>query len=102
VNFEYISSRNNQLVKWVASLSEKKYRQRSNAFIAEGVKLTLEALSSGLVVTHIFVSEENSDDILGVLNDAINSYSGETPKVCVLTSTAFDKITTEKAPQGVI
>ena len=54
---ETITSRNNQLVKWAASLSEKKCRNAEKAFIIEGEKLTFEALDSELPVSHLFVCE---------------------------------------------
>ena len=43
---EIISSRNNPIIKWAASLSDKKGRAQSESFIAEGEKLVFEALEA--------------------------------------------------------
>ena len=58
-----ITSRQNPLVKWAASLSEKKCREAESSFIAEGEKLCFEAAKSELPVTHVFVSENRKDKI---------------------------------------
>ena len=50
---EIITSRANPTVKWASSLLEKKGRAEAKSFIAEGVKLTLEALSAGLDVSPV-------------------------------------------------
>ena len=49
-NGEVITSRNNPLVKWASSLTEKKYRDSEKSFIIEGEKLAFEALAAGLPV----------------------------------------------------
>ena len=54
-NKDIISSRNNEIVKWVASLSEKKGRNREKSFICEGEKLALEAIYAKADITHIFL-----------------------------------------------
>ena len=41
---DIITSRNNATVKWVASLQDKKWREREKCFIAEGEKLSYEAI----------------------------------------------------------
>ena len=66
---EIITSRANPTVKWASSLLEKKGRTEAQAFVAEGVKLTLEALAAGLEVTHIFVAESKKNAIFDRLHD---------------------------------
>ena len=97
---DIISSRNNQLVKWAASLADKKGRCESGAFIAEGEKLSLEALRRGLPVTHIFVME----DRVARISELLCPYESEYVdcQVITLSEGAFSKISTEKAPQGII
>ena len=51
---EVIISRNNPAVKLAASLKDKKGRYKAALFMAEGAKLTAEALSAGLPVEKIF------------------------------------------------
>lgn len=55
---EVISSASNQIVKYVKSLRLRKYRQQYQAFIAEGLRITEEALGSGWQIESLLVSEE--------------------------------------------
>ena len=101
-NSEILTSRNNQTVKWAASLKEKKGRDREKMFIAEGEKLTYEALEAALPIEKIFVSESKSDKIIPKLKELSDKGLGEKSEVTVLSDTVFEKISTENAPQGVI
>ena len=99
---EIISSRNNPTVKWAAALKDKKGRDKEGRFIAEGEKLTYEAIESRLPVTNIFVAESKSEKILPKLR-ALDAASKSTDAtVQVLADGVFEKISTEIAPQGVI
>ncbi len=99
---EILSSRNNPLVKWAASLKEKKERQACGAFIIEGIKLTLEAVKNKLPITHVFVLESKSEKFLSIIRDSeLDKYNNEC-EVIVLSDTAFEKISTEKGAEGII
>lgn len=50
-------SKNN--LKLITSLQQKKYRQKHNLFIAEGIKVVNELLNSSIEVAHIFSTDEN-------------------------------------------
>ncbi len=99
---EIITSRNNPTVKLAASLKDKKGRDTEGVFIAEGEKLTYEALEAGLPVVKIFVTESKSEKILSKLKEFSLRGLGENSAVQVLGDDAFLKISTENAPQGVI
>ena len=99
---DIISSRNNPTVKWAASLADKKGRESEKCFIAEGEKLTLEALRRGLPVTHIFVNAEKDERISNLLSEFEGDQRHESCRVIYLSESAFSKISTEKAPQGII
>ena len=99
---EIITSRNNQLVKWVASLADKKNRKESGYFMAEGVKLTREAFEAGLPVDYCIVSEAKRDAAIELLNPFINNEKYEKCRFVTVSEGVFEKISTEKAPQGVI
>lgn len=99
---ELISSRNNETVKWASSLSEKKGRETNKAFIAEGAKLTLEAIDASLPLTHIFVSESKAGAVLPMLEEKLSTKDDLNVRLIILSDSAFEKISTEKSPQGVI
>lgn len=97
-----ITSRNNETVKWAAALSAKKERERSRAFIAEGEKLSFEALDTGLPVSHIFVHESKKDTLFARLKKYFSNNFYKDTAVITLSDGAFSKISTESAPQGII
>ena len=99
---EIITSRNNQFVKWASSLSEKKNRKENGYFLAEGVKLTKEALEASLPVDYLIVSENKKTAVLDAIGDFCNSEKYEKTKFVTVSEGVFEKISTEKAPQGVI
>ncbi|MBQ3016411.1 MAG: RNA methyltransferase [Clostridia bacterium] len=99
---EIIMSRNNPTVKLAASLKDKKGRDAEGVFIAEGEKLTYEALEAGLPVVKILVAESKAEKILSKLKELSLRGLGENSAVQVLGDDAFLKISTENAPQGVI
>ena len=101
-NGEVITSRNNPLVKWASSLSEKKYRDSEQAFIIEGEKLAFEALEAGLPVTHVLVDSEKAIRLMDRINAFANNEKFANTVVIQLSESAFSKISGEKAPQGII
>ena len=99
---EIISSRNNPIVKWATSLSDKKGRDNAKSFIVEGKKLVFEALENFLPVSHIFVAESKKDLYFPEIMKYFKEKFLEGAKISVLSDVVFEKISTEKAPQGII
>ncbi|MDE5766039.1 MAG: RNA methyltransferase [Clostridia bacterium] len=82
-----ISSKANPIIKKISSLSDKKYRREYGEFIVESVKAVDECLSSGMSVSQIVCTAELAE-----------KYSG----AIIVTDELFARISTEKAPQGVL
>lgn len=99
---EVITSRNNPLVKWASSLGDKKGRSENKAFLAEGIKLTLEAIRAKLPVSHIFISESALDTYLLRITEGLSNSDMKQTDIYIVSDSAFEKISTEKSPQGVI
>ena len=97
-----ITSRQNATLLWAASLSEKKYREKQGAFLADGVKLVEEAILSGLPVSHIFIQADKKDEFLPLVTSLYARMGAKEPPVFLLSAPCFEKISTEKAPQGII
>ncbi len=98
---DIISSRQNQLVKMAASLADKKGREAARAFAVDGFKLCREAALARLPVTHVFLSAEHEEDYLDDILDLFSADIYKDTVLTVLTEEAFEKISTEKSPQGV-
>jgi len=79
----------NQL-KLITSLQQKKYRQKHQLFIAEGIKVVDELLNSNLVLFHLFTTENQN-------NDAIPPN-----KTTLVSETELKKISTLKKPNKIL
>ncbi len=93
----FITSRQNSKVVSTAKLADKKYREASGLFLSDGVKLTLEASRFGLI-KEVFVRESSAENHLETVVEAKSAGA----EIFVLSDAAFDKITGEKSPQGII
>lgn len=102
ISNQILTSRQNNVVKWAASLKEKKGREASRAFIAEGEKLTIEAAEAGLDVTHVFICDDKSDRLLPIIESVFSDSKYDNTELIRVSSEVFEKISTEKSPQGVI
>lgn len=96
---QIIASRQNTLLKLTASLAERKYREREGLFRFDGKKLFLEGLDAGIPLFAVLFRESSVDAILGAAGDR------QLPKGCravMLPDDLFDRVSEEKAPEGVI
>lgn len=93
----YIASRQNTRVVSVSKLSEKKHREKTGLFLCEGIKLTLEAARFGSL-SEVYLRESDAETYRNAIDTVIEAGA----EVFVISDAAFDKITTEKAPQGII
>lgn len=87
---EFIKSVSNSKIKWVASLKQTSSRTESNTFVAEGVRVVLDAPKKPL---ELFVTKEHED------------IGREFEKFCPVYSVsqeAFEKMSDTKSPQGVL
>ena len=100
IEMRYISSRSNDEVVSASKLSMKKYREEAGLFLCEGEKLFEESVLWG-EPSAVFVSE----DSLSRLSEKTEGYLSDprlSGRVFALSRPAFEKISTEKSPQGVI
>ena len=61
-----ITSKNNECIKRIASMKEKKGRREQGAYLVEGIKQVREALAGGLPVEQVVLSERYAGDPLPV------------------------------------
>lgn len=99
---EILTSRQNPKVRYAASLAEKKGRAEARAFLAEGEKLTLDALAAGMPVTHIYAMASRKERLTEKIFPATEKEIFRDTRWIWLSDEAFSKISTEKAPQGVV
>ncbi len=56
---QIITSKDNEIIKNIRKLKEKKYRDLNNEFIVEGIKMIREAINENAVIRQIVVCEED-------------------------------------------
>ena len=96
---QVISSKENEIVKNIKKLSEKKYRDLYNQYIIEGVKLVEEAIFEKMKIKKIVICDDcnKGESISKSLMYEIARYD------CVyVTENVFKTITTVSNPQGII
>ncbi len=94
-----ITSKENELIKHVKKLKDKKQRDLSNEYIIEGIKLIEEAIREKASIKYIIICEEceKSDYIPKELMYDIARYE------CIyVTSNIFKHITEVNNPQGIL
>ncbi len=102
MNKEIITSRSNPLIKWASSLLDKKGRQAESTFIAEGIKLVVEAIEAGLPISHIFLNASKQDILMPIICEALKKQGIDNNCIHLVADSVFGKISSEKAPQGAI
>ncbi|MBQ6992504.1 MAG: RNA methyltransferase [Clostridia bacterium] len=88
-----ITSKENETIKHIKKLKEKKYRDEFNEYIVEGLRLVNEAIKEEVHIKNIIVCEDYLKD-----NDI---YECNIEKTYV-NKIVFDSITEVKNPQGIL
>lgn len=96
---QVISSKDNELVKKVKKLKEKKYRDEENAFIVEGIKMVEEAIDESAEIQLIVICEECINN--GTLSKEI-MYKIAKNECIYVTEKIFNLLTDVKTPQGIL
>ena len=93
-----ISSKDNEIIKKIRKLKEKKHRDLENSYIIEGIKLVKEAIAEKAVIKQIVICEEFSDDEI----DKETMFELARHNLIYVTKSIFNLITDVKTPQGII
>ena len=93
-----ISSKDNEIIKNIRKLKEKKYRDIENSYIIEGIKLIKEAIDEKANIKQIVMCEEFSDDEV----DKDTLFELARHNIINVTKNVFNLITDVKTPQGII
>lgn len=93
-----ISSKDNEIIKNIRKLKEKKYRDIENSYIIEGIKLIKEAIEEKANIKQIVMREEFSDEEV----DKDTLFELARHNLINVTKNVFNLITDVKTPQGII
>lgn len=96
---QIISSKDNELVKHIKKLKDKKYRDESNEYIVEGVKLIEEAVKENAKIKKIVICEDTTRTYEIPTNVMLEIAKYE----CIyVTDKIFSSITQVTNPQGIM
>ncbi len=95
-----ITSKENELIKNVKKLKEKKYRDEEGMFLIEGAKIVEEAILENALVKYIFVCDELKDSNSDELLKKIELVSNER-EIITVSKKVFEEISDVKNPQGI-
>lgn len=94
-----ITSKDNELIKHIRKLKEKKYRDEFGEFIVEGAKMIEEAIHEKAQIRHIIVCDDCKTESSMTQEQLYDIAKYE----CVyVTEKVFHLITEVKAPQGIM
>lgn len=105
---EVIQSRNNRTIAEIAGLgADKKFRERDGLFLIEGTKLFAEAIKFHVSVKKVLICEAfadkiNTDSVFRPLVTDMETAQNRGAEIIIARQEAFEKASTERAPQGII
>ncbi|WP_094606201.1 23S rRNA (uridine(2479)-2'-O)-methyltransferase [Sporomusa silvacetica DSM 10669] len=97
---EYISSATNKLIKEIASLHQRKYRDRLGMFLAEGVRLVEECANAAWPVKMCIYTEEAAARERA--KAVIERLSAADCRMVVVSEDIYNKISDTEQPQGIM
>lgn len=96
---QVISSKENEIIKNIKKLKEKKYRDLNNEYIIEGIKIIQEAIQENAKIKRIIICDdcEKNSNISQEMMYEIAKYE------CIyVTNKIFTSLTDVKNPQGIM
>lgn len=96
---QVISSKDNEIIKNIKKLKEKKYRDLNHEYMIEGIKLLEEAIEESADIKQIVVCEECIND--GTLSKDL-LYQIAKYECIYVTEKVFNILTEVKTPQGIL
>lgn len=96
---QVIASKDNETVKNIKKLKEKKFRDEKNQYIVEGIKMVSEAIEEDTNIDSVVVCEDCVND--GTLDKKL-LYEIAKYKCIYVTENVFDTLTDVTNPQGIM
>ena len=94
-----ITSTANERVKEIRKLRERKYRSETGFFLAEGTKIVLDAINSGVVVQQLVIAPELIHTKGG--RKALELAAHKNMEVLEVSTSVFNSISEKDNPQGI-
>ncbi len=98
MDWKLIESRQNEAVKLAASLCDKKARDKTGLFLAEGTTLFFDLVRQGICPEAVFLAK-HAERLMPEVEKALGALSC---KAYLVSDQAFEKVSTEKGSQGIV
>ena len=95
---QIITSKDNETVKAIKKLKEKKYRNESGKFIVEGIKMLEEALQEKASIEKIILCEDCQNDY----SHELDVYEIAKNEIITVSEKIFKELTGVENPQGIL
>ena len=102
IRSEVVTSRQNEAVKRLCSLVDKKGREAVGLFLLDGLKLFKEAVEACADVLYVYINEDKIEQLMPLIGDALSKPQYENTQIIRMEASLFERISQEKSPQGVI
>lgn len=97
-----LTSKSNPLAVQLAKLSQKKYRDEQGLFLLDGEKLFCEAVAFGASIEYVILTQDYFAQRAEYIKEKLACAGYEDMRLTIVSDAVFEKITTEKSPQGII
>ena len=97
-----ITSKENQLVKYIKSLSQKKYRDLNHEYIVEGYKMVKEAIEASENISKIVICEDLFSNVLEEDSYFKKLLASNSEKIEYVSEKVFEYISDTMSPQGIL
>jgi TrmH family RNA methyltransferase len=94
---EEITSPHNPLIRLVRSLAQRKYREETGLFVAEGVEFAAKAMACGFNARHVLLDTNHDRD--DVLQEAIHKARSGGAQIAAVPKSLLSRITGKDSPQ---
>ncbi len=95
-----ITSRQNSGVKLACALLDKKSRETEGLFRFDGSKLFGEAVAESVGIERVYIAESSKELVYSKVGEELSSL--DQGKIFVVADHVFEKMTEERAPEGII
>lgn len=99
---DIVTSRQNEAVKRLLSLDDKKGRDAAGLFVLDGFKLFEEAVKAGADIAYIYVNAGKWEQLLQYIEAVLTAEKYERTQLIRVEASLFERISHEKSPQGII
>lgn len=102
IKSDIVTSRQNEAVKRLLALDDKKNRDVAELFVLDGLKLFEEAVKAGADIVYIYINAAKGEQLLQNIEAIIPAGKYDNVQLIRLEGSLFERVSREKSPQGVI